>query len=60
MTIESAKQILIEFDRLGIEIPEGMNLLLEHGQISDCVILFGDICNEDGKKCVEFLKQYQP
>jgi septal ring factor EnvC (AmiA/AmiB activator) len=59
VTIESAKQILIEFERLNLEIPDGLNLLLEHGQISDNVILFGSVCNEDGKRCVEFLKGYR-
>lgn len=59
MTIENAKQILSEFDRLNLETIDGLNLLNEHGKISDCVILFGDVANEDGKACVEFLKNFK-
>ena len=59
MTIEDAKSIIQEFDRLGLELADGLNLLTNAGIISDHVILFGDICNVDGKKCVAFLKGYR-
>lgn len=59
MTIEDCKQILIEFERLNLEIPEGLNLLMEAGVMSDNVVMMGDIANEDGKKCVAFLKGYR-
>ncbi len=58
MTIENAKQVLQEFDRLGLEIIDGLNLLTEHGIISDNVVLFGDIAHEDGPACVEFLRGF--
>jgi hypothetical protein len=60
VTIESAKAIIAEFDRLGLELSDGLNLLTNEGIISDHVVLFGDICNEDGKRCVEFLKGVKP
>lgn len=59
MTIEDAKAVIAEFDRLGLELADGLNLLTNAGIISDHVILFGDICKEDGKRCVEFLKGYR-
>lgn len=59
MTIESAKQVIAEFDRLNLELADGLNLLTENGVISDLVVIFGDISREDGKRCVEFLKGYQ-
>ena len=55
MSIDDAKSIITEFDRLGLELSDGLNLLTNSGIISDHVVLFGDICNEDGKRCVEFL-----
>lgn len=60
MTIDDAKSVIAEFDRLGLELADGLNLLTNEGIISDHVVLFGDICNVDGKRCVEFLKGYQP
>ncbi len=56
MTIDDAKKIIIEFDRLGLELSDGLNLLTEAGVVSDNVVLFGEIANEDGKRCVEYLK----
>lgn len=56
MTIDDAKQVITEFDRLGLELSDGLNLLTNAGIISDHVVLFGDIANADGKRCVEFLK----
>ncbi len=58
MTVTDAKIILQEFDRLGLEIIDGLNLLTEHGKISDNVVLFGDIAHEDGPACVEFLRGF--
>lgn len=60
MTHDDAKIIIQEFDRLNLTIPEGLNLLLDHGKISDHVVMFGDVAHEDGPACVEFLKQYKP
>lgn len=56
MSVEDAKIIIAEFDRLGLEMKEGLNMLTENYLISDHVILFGDIAHEDGRRCVEFLK----
>lgn len=60
MTVDDAKAIIAEFDRLGLEMIEGLNLLTDNAIISDNVILFGDIANEDGPRCVEFLKGFNP
>ena len=57
MTIDQAKAILVEFDRLGLELMDGVNLLTERGIISDHVVLFGDIAKEDGQACIDFLKK---
>lgn len=56
MTIEDCKQVIAEFDRLGLELSDGLNLLTNAGIISDNCVLFGDIANADGARCVEFLK----
>ncbi len=58
MTVSDAKIILQEFDRLGLEIIDGLNLLTENSIISDNVVLFGDIAHEDGPACVEFLRGF--
>ncbi len=58
MTITDAKIILQEFDRLNLEIIDGLNLLTEAGVVSDLVVLFGDIAHEDGPACVEFLRGF--
>ncbi len=58
MTISDAKIILQEFERLNLEIIDGLNLLTNAGVISDLVVVFGDIAHEDGPACVEFLKAY--
>jgi hypothetical protein len=60
MTIEQAKAILQEFDRLNLEIDAGLNLLTEHGKISDLCVTMKDIANADGARCVEFLRGYKP
>jgi len=58
VTVTDAKIILQEFDRLGLEIIDGLNLLTDAGVISCNVILFGDIAHEDGPACVEFLRGF--
>lgn len=60
MTTEDVKIIIQEFDRLNLTIPEGLNLLMDAGKISDHVVMFGDVAHEDGPACIEFLKQYKP
>jgi len=57
MTIQHAKNILTEFDRLNLELVDGLNLLNEHGLVSDLCIGLGDVDNEDCDRCIEFLKQ---
>ena len=56
MTIDDCKAIIAEFDRMGLEMREGLNMLTENYLISDHAISIGDIANEDGRRCVEFLK----
>ncbi len=58
MKVEHAKIILQEFERLNLEIIDGLNLLTEHGIISDNCVLFGDVSHEDGPACVEFLRGF--
>lgn len=57
MTLDQGKQILSEFDRLNLEIVDGLNLLTEHGIISDHVIELRDICDSDANNCIIFLKK---
>lgn len=56
MTIDLAKQLLSEFDRLNLETVAGINLLDEVGLISNLVVDLGDVANEDVPKCLEFLE----
>lgn len=58
MTVSQSKIILQEFERLGLEVVDGLNLLQENGVISDNVILFGEVANEDGPAAIEFLRKY--
>lgn len=58
MTIQDCKLILQEFDRLNLEIIDGLNLLTQAGVMSDLVVTLGDISHEDGPACVEFLRKY--
>ena len=58
MTIDLAKQLLSEFDRLNLETVAGINLLDEVGLISNLCESLGDVANEDVPKCLEFLKKY--
>lgn len=55
MTPDDCKLIMREFDRLNLEIPEGLNLLTNKGLISDHVVLLGDVAHEDGRRCVAAL-----
>lgn len=58
MKISDAKLILHELDRLNLEIRDGINLLDDAGVISNHILGLGDIADEDGAKCVEFLQKY--
>lgn len=60
MTIDDAKAIIIEFDRLGLEMREGLNMLTENYLISDHVIDMKDICDHDAKKAIIFLQACLP
>lgn len=59
MTPDDCKKIMVEFDRLNLTIPEGLNLLMDAGKISDHVVMFGDVAHEDGPACVEYLQKHK-